>query len=374
MAMRLQPLRLLADDLTGALDSAAAFASPAEPVAVCWRGEVPLSGAIALDSRSREVAAEQASASVAAVARSLWAAGGSLAFKKIDSLLRGQEAAELSAILGLLKPTYCIIAPSFPAQRRFTRAGQQGVLSERGWQPVTADLAAELASAGHQVKSVRAGAPAPPGISLWDVESDADLDAIVAAAEVKEGVLWVGSGGLAAALARAMGVSRTIGTSALARPVLGLIGSEHAAIREQLVRLGAQHIQVPMSGVEDATIAARLADEGVAFASVDIPAGTSRRDAAATIEARFTGLLGMLNRPGTLVAAGGETLRGVCEALQADRLDVIGEISPGVPRSILRGGRWDGLAVVSKSGAFGGPDLLKQLVAGMPATFAGAAS
>ena len=52
MTMCRQPLRLLADDLTGALDAAAAFASPSEPVAVCWRGEVPGAGAIALDSRT----------------------------------------------------------------------------------------------------------------------------------------------------------------------------------------------------------------------------------------------------------------------------------------------------------------------------------
>jgi D-threonate/D-erythronate kinase len=374
MAMRLQPLRLLADDLTGALDSAAAFASPAEPVAVCWRGEVPLSGAIALDSRSREASAEEARAAVAKVARPLWAAGGCLAFKKVDSLLRGQEVAELSSILGLLKPTSCLIAPAFPAQRRLTRAGRQGVLSGKGWQPVAVDLAAEFARAGHDVTLVRAGAPVPPRISLWDVESDVDLDAIVAAAAGLEGMLWVGSGGLAAALARAMGVSRAVEANALARPVLGLIGSEHAVIREQLARLGAQHSVVAMSGAEDAAIAERLANEGVAFASVDIPTGTSRRDAATMIEARFAGLLAMLNRPGTLVAAGGETLRGICDALEADRLDVIGEISPGVPRSILRGGRWDGLAVVSKSGGFGGPDLLKQLVAGTPATPAGAAA
>ena len=147
-------------------------------------------------------------------------------------------------------------------------------------------------------------------------------------------------------------------------------------MRAQLRQLGPLHLLLDASGVagHDA-LASRLAADGAVFASIDLPAGTSRRDAAAAIESRFADLLARLPRPGTLVAAGGETLRGLCEALRADRLDVTGEMMPGVPRSILRGGRWDGITVVSKSGAFGGPDLLKQLVAAAsPAAFAGAAA
>jgi uncharacterized protein YgbK (DUF1537 family) len=67
-------------------------------------------------------------------------------------------------------------------------------------------------------------------------------------------------------------------------------------------------------------------------------------------------------------------LRGICESLGTERLDVTGEIMPGVPRSIMRGGRWDGVAVISKSGAFGAPDLLQQLAAPRIAAIAGAAA
>lgn len=380
---RRQPLRLLADDLTGALDSAAAFASPSEPVAVGWRGQVPDAGAFALDSRTREASAEAARAAVSAVAGRLFATGSGLAFKKIDSLLRGQEAAELQAILAVSQRAYCIIAPAFPAQRRITRNGRQYVRGAGEDRPVAVDLAGDLERAGHPVARCRVGSPVPIGVSLWDADGDADLDAIVAAAAPLAGVLWVGSAGLAAALARATRHDKPAGGQAspgpwsapLPAPLLGLVGSEHDVIREQLARLGDRHrVLDGRDRQADADIARRLAADGAVFASVDLPAGTSRRDAAAMIESRFAGLLARLDRPGTLVAAGGETLRALCEALEADRLDVIGEIAPGVPRSILRGGRWDGVTVVSKSGAFGGPDLLKQLVAGQPATLAGAAA
>jgi uncharacterized protein YgbK (DUF1537 family) len=236
------------------------------------------------------------------------------------------------------------------------------------------DLAAALAIAGHPAILVAAGDALPTGVSLWDAATDADLDAIVAAGSALPDVLWVGSAGLASALARAAGVPGRPAPAPLPQPILGLIGSEHGAIRAQLARLGTLHRPLSETGGDDDTVAVDLDGQGIVFASVDISPGTSRRAAAALIKRRFAGLLSRLPRPGTLIAAGGETLRGLCEALEADRLDVVGEIMPGVPRSIMRGGRWDGVAVVSKSGAFGGPDLLQQLVAGVPMTRAGAAA
>ncbi|POR55592.1 four-carbon acid sugar kinase family protein [Bosea psychrotolerans] len=366
------PLRLLADDLTGALDSAAAFGSPAEPVAVRWHGEVPATGAIAMDSRSREVSAEQARSAVAAIAPALWARGLGLAYKKIDSLLRGQEVAEIATILDLLRPAYCIIAPAFPAQRRITRGGRQYAWADGDWRAAPTDLTAGLAVAGHPVTQAVPGDALPAGISLWDVETDADLDAVIATASGLDDVLWVGSAGLAAALARAAGIVRRIDDRPLAGKVLGLVGSDHAAIGQQLDRLGPLHIVLgPASNAE---IARRLTHDGIVFASVALPDGTSRRDAAALIDARLAALLQHLDRPDTLFAAGGETLRSICESLGTERLDVTGEIMPGVPRSIMRGGRWDGVAVISKSGAFGAPDLLQQLAATRVAAFAGAAA
>ena len=72
--------------------------------------------------------------------------------------------------------------------------------------------------------------------------------------------------------------------------------------------------------------------------------------------------------PGTLVAAGGETLRAICRGLGAHALETTGLVAPGVPRSAMRGGRWDGVAVVSKSGAFGADTLWRDLLAqnGLP--------
>ena len=62
--------------------------------------------------------------------------------------------------------------------------------------------------------------------------------------------------------------------------------------------------------------------------------------------------------------AGGETLRALCDGLGAQGLLAAGLVTPGVPRSRLLGGAWDGLAVISKSGAFGPDALWRDLLAG----------
>ncbi|WP_051356682.1 four-carbon acid sugar kinase family protein [Azorhizobium doebereinerae] len=378
-AMPRLSLRLLADDLTGALDSAAAFASAEAPVPVVWRGEIPEHGSVAFDSATREISAAQARLAVRALAPRLWHFRSGLAFKKVDSLLRGHEAAELCAIVDWLQPDHCIVAPAFPAQNRVTHGGRQWAGATPGEICVETDLVADLVRADLAVHVAEPGDPVPRGVSFWNARTDADLDLVVARADGPERTLWVGSGGLAAALARrsrgqearAQEMRRPV-RPPLGRPVLGLIGSDQAVARRQLERLGRNHVVLAQGG--EGELARLLAAEGVGFASVALADGLDRRRAAAEIAGRFARLADGLPPPGTLVVAGGETLRGVCDHLGTARLDVIGEMMPGIPCSVMRGGRWDGVAVVSKSGAFGGPDILKQIVTGEVAAIAGAAA
>jgi uncharacterized protein YgbK (DUF1537 family) len=63
------------------------------------------------------------------------------------------------------------------------------------------------------------------------------------------------------------------------------------------------------------------------------------------------------------VVAGGETLLSVCHAVGASHLEVSAEVSPGVPRSRLRGGLWNDVQVTSKSGGFGPRAWLAQTLA-----------
>jgi uncharacterized protein YgbK (DUF1537 family) len=333
--------RLLADDLTGALDSAAAFVRAFGPVPVAWIDD-PDAPVLALDSFSRDTDVLTAGVRMAPLASAL--AGADLAFKKLDSLLRGHVAAEIAACEAVGHWDAVVVAPAFPAQGRITRHGRQLAHGS----DVGVDLARAFADVCIMVAHRRPGDDLPPGVSLWDAESDADLD-IIAGLERRR-VLWCGSAGLAAALARRVDATRKAATIALPRPVVALVGSDHPVSSGQLAAC--------------ATVLntkAQAIGHG-AVVTVTIPPDTARSDAALLIAAGFADMLARIDPPGTLVVVGGETLRAVCMALDADGLTVDGEVAAGVATSRLRGGRWDGLRIVSKSGAFGDAGLLARLL------------
>jgi uncharacterized protein YgbK (DUF1537 family) len=353
-------LRLLADDLTGALDSAAEFVALTGPVHAFWRGAIPagLPRNAALDSSTRELAAPQAAAIVSNLAHHL--SEDSIAFKKIDSLIRGPTIAELAAAAANWR--HCVLAPAFPFQQRVTRAGRQYARHADGhWLPACGNLVAALQALGVVAQPGRLHAALQPGITVFDAETDDDLGQIVATVRrCPQRVLWSGTGGLAQALA----AGRPAPVLApLPRPILGLFGSDQSATMAQLTACGRHWTVLPDGGsASTGHLTASLATTGVALASFDLPSGTPRQAAADHIAREIDLLIQTLDPPGTLIVAGGETLRSLCQSLGATSLEVQGRIVPGVPRSILRGGRWNGVSVVSKSGAFGHPHLLRDLL------------
>jgi uncharacterized protein YgbK (DUF1537 family) len=353
-------LRLVADDLTGALDTAAQFAAPAAPIDVFWRRTVP-TGSVAVDAGTRELAADAAGRLVAAQVACFPADPAACHFAKLDSLLRGHAAAEIHAWHQAMAFDHCIVAPAFPHQNRITRAGRQHYREAGGWLPTPCDLHADLRRHGFTVFLRRPGDPACPGFSLWDAETDADLQAVAAAGRSLSGsVLWCGSGGLAGALG---GGGHAAGAP-LRRPLLGLFGTDHPATEAQLAASGAAVLDLPDGGAASAArLTRQLRQDGVALARLAVPAGTPRGAAARLIEQAFGALLHRLAPPATLLVSGGETLRSICVALAADHLELAGQLAPGVPCSVIRGGRLAGVHVVSKSGAFGDRDALARIVA-----------
>ncbi len=352
-------LRLIADDLTGTLDTAAGFTGLCGPIPVAWPEILPEdgSGCLAIDSGTREVASAEADRIVGALAPRLQNAD--IAFKKVDSLLRGPWAAELAAVMRLGTWARCIVAPAFPYQGRRTSDGRQLARRDGGWAPVSGDIAEALRAAGLPARRAALADGPMPGVAVYDAAEDDDLARI---AELgRDGpVLWCGSGGLAAALARGVAAP---GDARLVGPVLGLFGSDRPETAAQLDACGPHRLVLaPEAADHTGPIGERLTRDGVVLASLALPEGTAREEAAARIAAAFAGVVAGIPRPGTLLVAGGETLKALCLALQVERLDVTGQIAPGLPRSTLRGGRWDGLAVISKSGAFGTEGVWRDLL------------
>jgi uncharacterized protein YgbK (DUF1537 family) len=362
VTLPLTTLRLLADDLTGALDTAAELAGLAGTIPTFWQGIFPehLPASAALDSGTRELPATEATTIATDLARVL--VGADIAYKKVDSLLRGPALAELAALMRTGIWRSCVLAPAFPYQGRVTRDGRQHVHdTSSGWSEVSGDMVVALRKLGMTAQTGSLGKPLPDGISVFDALTADHLRQVSETGHLTHGpVLWCGSGGLAQALA---GGAESAQKEPLPRPILGLFGSDQRATALQLAACDPHWIRLREDECENAfSLPSRLRETGAVLVSLDLLPGLPRDVAAQRIRTGFNHILRNLELPGTLLVAGGATLRGIVEALGAEYLEVQGRIVPGLPRSILRGGRWDGITVVSKSGAFGPIGLLRDLL------------
>jgi len=360
--MTMTSIRLLADDLTGALDTAAEFVGLCGPFDVTWREALSTNSvpSLAIDSGTRELARAESAEIVGRLAPLL--REGTIAYKKVDSLLRGAWAAELGACLRSGHWASCVVAPAFDYQGRRTRNGQQFARTPDGdWDQVGENLLAQLRAENIDARQGGLDTLSHGGVQVFDAESDQDLDRVVEMGRrLTAPVLWCGSGGLAGALAR--GSSADVPRD-LKKPVLGLFGSDQIVTASQLEACGEATITLAEGDVGGAArVHRKLADDGVALVKFSLSGRLSRAEAARRIAREMTTLIGTLEPPGTLIVAGGETLKAVCVALGAQALQVAGRLVPGLPRSILQGGRWAGVDVISKSGAFGARELWRDLL------------
>ena len=351
-------VRILADDLTGALDAAAPFAAAREPLPVLWPpAAAPGEGSFAYDSETRD------GGDIHALIEALPGAG--LAFKKIDSLLRGSTVDEIRTCIGSgLFPTV-VIAPAFPAQHRITQGGRQFRRQGHGWPEVPVDLHAVVEHPSMLRRTEAARGLEGFGVFLCDATTDDDLRAIAAAApDLEAPILWVGTGGLAFALA---GPGRP--PAPPAGPLLIVVGSHHPTTLFQVETLTGERPEpvvriepgAPVEPAVDATCE-RLGQGGLGALVFGFPDGTGAEVAGPVFDAAFTMLSERLARPASMLVTGGATLHRLVQALGADSLRVEGEWQEGIPISTLTGSSWDGTRIISKSGGFGADIVLLQLI------------
>jgi len=370
-------LRILADDLTGALDSAAAFDGEVPVQLDVPPAQGPTAEAVSVvATATRDVALESLPRLLAPAVG--WLAGGGMAFKKVDSLLRGNTFAEVAYVARAGGFRRVVFAPAFPKQGRFTIAGRQCVvppgrsLDER--QPVGAGAPADaFAVLGLPVATTPDARP--DGLAVWipDIRGEGDLLRIAARSQEPDaqGALWCGSAGLAQALAvtHRMGADteRVAFPELATGPVLLISASHHAVLREQWKVLRAAEtgaIVVVHSQRAAIRSAFRAMGQRFDFAMFDLaptrlllPA-----DAAALLAGQLDAIVNQSPHPAALVVVGGDTLRGVCRAAGARALVARASVRAGWGSARLVGGRWDGVHCFSRSGAFGDADDLSTMV------------
>jgi uncharacterized protein YgbK (DUF1537 family) len=341
---------IIADDLTGAADTAIAFGAPAY---VSLGTVTDAAEIVAIDTDSRAVSPEIAAKRVYAAAREAFRLGTRHLYKKMDSTLRGNVSAELTAAWraarDVLGHASMVVAPAWPSMGRTVRGGRvfvHGVPLEK----------TEHSQGGPSLAGMVAGLPA----TVFDAETE-DALAFVARIGVESisgAAIWAGSAGLARHLPAALGLPRPKPSPLPGGqgPVLALMGSRSALAREQAAGLaqlpGVAVFSLDPSSLEVGGVESALSAGKDVLLHLAAPVDLQRAPLVAAAfgreAARHAGRLG------GLIATGGDIARAALTAMGAPGLRLLGELEPGVPFGMA--GK---LRVVTKAGAFGTSETLR---------------
>lgn len=323
----------LADDMTGALEVGAKFSGAgietivsAEPVIVTG------ATAVVLDTETRHVDAETAASEIR---RFVEASGGfapRLIYKKTDSTLRGNIAAELRALAALFPNWRIGYAPAYPALGRQVIGGDLYVHGR----PVSESEFAMDALNPVGTSSVAALLGTDFACTVFDGETDAHLaesaQAILADPAMR---IAAGPGGLAEVLAAQVDVPRRAKLQLpLVRTCLIMNGSRHPCSAAQVRNFSAPGWQVICAAVDQSWAAADVARANAKYAVEQVA----------------------LHRPDALFVIGGDTAFAVARELGFPVMSPIAEVVPGVPVT-----RIADLILITKAGGFGGPDVIARV-------------
>ncbi len=405
------PWFILADDLTGAADSAIAFARRRVPARVVWGDTLPQvlpdAMVLAYDAATRELDATHAALRHREVLQRFLHSPVRL-FKKIDSTLRGSPAEEIAAMLDVVlarEPATCVVmATSFPAMGRTVRDSQVRVhgvplpfteywLESR--EPALANLLFLLESAGLRARTIELATVRgdfdvlksmlaktdSDVVAVCDAETDEDLGRIAEASlAVDRPGFFIGSAGFAHALAHCVsraGVPRS--SSHRCEPstlgALVVVGSRSQASRAALAQVttlaNVERFSVDPSllgGDLRSTVHASLSDaiRNALQSGTDVVV-----DIASTASSKIVGnrhlvlalasLLGPAARDASALAAtGGETAAALLTRLGVNGIRLLDEIEPGIPLGLTLGGV--SVPAVTKAGGFGNEGCLKRII------------
>lgn len=411
------PVGIVADDLTGATDSAVQFAREGWTARLALTmptaGSAEAGSVVALVTDARAQPAETARADTAAAVLGLRDSGIERLFLKIDSTMRGsvidQVRGALDGWAGEHPDAVAVVCPAYPAMGRTVIGGHilvggDGVhTTSVGTDPVTpvatSDLMALLpeslpirlrdGGAERNAQLLRAAFARGSRIVAVDAETDADL-ALLAESITLLGprAIPVGAAGLAVAMSHVWSVMAPDAVrpprTALQR-VAVVVSSLHDVSRGQVDRLKAEfstdrlrtfapslEASLRPDSISD-WMAADLRSDPALPAVVVIESPSERGgdtlqgecsapELIAQALATITEVLFDHARIDGLMLLGGEGARAVLGHLGVEALLVNSAIREGIPLGVLEGGKAHGVLVATKAGGFGAPTAIAEIV------------
>lgn len=280
---------------------------------------------------------------------------------KVDSLLRGNIAAQLRALHAARPAQLIMVATTLPAAQRTVIAGRPTLAGgdDRSLPESILGIVGELAARIVLLHRVRgdqrqlhedlAAIAASGEIALCDAETEVDL-ARLAAAGWALGASFVGSAGLLEQLGPMLIMPAP-------RRALVVVGTAEPIADSQLNLLAADGIQIvaiDSAGAAD-TIQAALIRDGAA--AIRTTASCRSVKAIAKVVRSVDEAVGPLD----LILTGGHTARRVLDGLGHESLTLLGEVHHGAVLSQTA----DGRRIVTRPGSFGGPDSLRQILSAL---------
>lgn len=410
---------IVADDLTGANDSAVQFASfGAKAITLLdltSREEIANLRSrfqvLSLSTESRNVGTRGADAAVRRLLPdALVGFEPDILFKKIDSTLRGNIEAELQAcesVVGQKRGIPIVLTPAYPSNGRAVCGGYvlvHGVPLARTFAgrdflaPVKSSrvsdvflewhdrvgelgLAAFEGGEGALRRSLEELSAAGKDLILVDALDQEDLNKLVSvAAPLFSRAIWAGSAGLSEALAGYLAgsavapVLESVPEPAAGRPkrdVLILYGSLNPASSDQVdcarQKGSCQVIYAPNSlDVDETSVALSRHEGSVAVVSAHVNTAGTPEETSVRVKAYFAEVARkavVSGRFSSMVLSGGDVGRAVLAALRASAVTVEAEIIPGVVFSRVYDGLAAGMGVVTKAGGFGDREALSKVLA-----------
>ena len=334
----------LADDLSGALDAAAAFHRVGRRVRIVlavgsWPETEP-DEVIGITTETRNAAPAAAARVVAEVVGTARVRGHRLLYKKIDSTLRGPVAAELAALRAAWPEARVLFAPANPAVGRTVSEGR---LLVRGVPVAETEFGRDPLWPVRESSLRRVlGPAADAAVEVPDANTASDLAAAVAAMKRREGP-WVaiGSGALAVPVAAehtpggsGWALGRSAAVSGDRGRILMLGGSAHPGNRRQAAVLSERRcvpvvtldLRAPRPTVEAALAAVR------AHGGVSLVTPGERWPAAEALRAMVAAAVTVLaeGEVRRLFVTGGETAFALAAELGVTEFAYRAEIEPGL--------------------------------------------
>ena len=357
----------IADDTTGALEVGAQFAGAGVRTWVSLRyGLNRPNRVLVVDTHTRRLRPSRARVQIRRLAATVRAKGIPYLYKKTDSTLRGNIAAEFQALLEVFPERLLIYAPAYPRMGRvavggelFVDAACQGSIPALLAHGCSAPV---LQAAGAAELETLLGSAAPGSIIVCDGRSEEDTEEAAAAlARSGRASIVAGPAGFSGYWIRTLPVERGfLANRPAVRRCLVLSGSMNPAALEQVRRAaedGLPTVFVQQDEAADSGTAAELARHLAAGGCAALatpgvcPRGVSKRIGA------IAGRVLEAQAVDGIVVFGGQTAYALLRTLDITEIEPRFDLLPGAPLSLIRQ-RAREVVLVTKAGGFGGPDTL----------------